>query len=84
MSAGVATLTHEPNCLCGSVTPCPWSPLHTRPGAEGNTYLVRDVSDGRKWAIKLINLPLPTRMIKSLYRQVQRQDMPALEVANTS
>jgi hypothetical protein len=39
-----------------------------RAGAEGNTWLVQDVQTNRPWAIKLIQLPLPTRLVQAIFR----------------
>jgi hypothetical protein len=37
-------------------------------GAEGNTWLVQDVHTNKPWAIKLIQLPLPTRLVQAIFR----------------
>ncbi|KAG1658445.1 hypothetical protein FOA52_005609, partial [Chlamydomonas sp. UWO 241] len=42
-------------------------------GAEGNTWLVEDVKDDKLWAIKLIKLPLPTRFVQAIFREIKLQ-----------
>lgn len=43
-------------------------------GAEGITYLVTDVkNDNKKWAMKLIKLPLPIRLVQSIFREIKLQ-----------
>lgn len=42
-------------------------------GAEGNTYLVSDVVTDAMWAIKLIKLPLPTRFVQAIFREIKLQ-----------
>ncbi len=37
-------------------------------GAEGNTWLVQDVQTNKPLAIKLIQLPLPTRFVQAIFR----------------
>jgi len=40
----------------------------TRPGAEGNAWLVRDINTHKYWALKLLKLPLPARFVQSVFR----------------
>lgn len=42
-------------------------------GAEGNTFLVSDAETQKLWAIKLIKLPLPTRFIQAIFREIKLQ-----------
>lgn len=42
-------------------------------GAEGNTWLVEDVNTNKPWAIKLIQLPLPTRFVQAIFREIKLQ-----------
>lgn len=43
-------------------------------GAEGTTYLVKDSKNGGKeWAVKLIKLPLPTRYVHAIFREIKLQ-----------
>ncbi|GAX77681.1 hypothetical protein CEUSTIGMA_g5124.t1 [Chlamydomonas eustigma] len=42
-------------------------------GAEGNTYLVQDCNTNQNWAIKLIKLPLPTRFVQAIFREIKLQ-----------
>ncbi|GAX78595.1 hypothetical protein CEUSTIGMA_g6034.t1 [Chlamydomonas eustigma] len=41
-------------------------------GAEGEAYLAED-QDGKNWALKFIKLPLPQRMVKAIFREIQIQ-----------
>eukprot|EP00195_Chlamydomonas_chlamydogama_P017435 CAMPEP_0202915134 /NCGR_PEP_ID=MMETSP1392-20130828/64899_1 /ASSEMBLY_ACC=CAM_ASM_000868 /TAXON_ID=225041 /ORGANISM="Chlamydomonas chlamydogama, Strain SAG 11-48b" /LENGTH=443 /DNA_ID=CAMNT_0049607039 /DNA_START=317 /DNA_END=1648 /DNA_ORIENTATION=- len=42
-------------------------------GAEGNTWLVKDETNGQSWAIKLIKLPLPARFVQAIFREIKLQ-----------
>jgi len=44
-------------------------------GAEGITYQVTDIKreDQKKWAMKLIKLPLPIRLVQSIFREIKLQ-----------
>lgn len=46
---------------------------HIGSGAEGNTYLVQEINTELKWAIKLIKLPLPTRFVQAIFREIKLQ-----------
>ncbi len=41
-------------------------------GAEGEAYLVED-QDGKNWALKVIKLPLPKKMVETMFREIQLQ-----------
>ncbi|GAX78594.1 hypothetical protein CEUSTIGMA_g6033.t1 [Chlamydomonas eustigma] len=41
-------------------------------GTEGEAYLVED-DDGKKWALKVVRLPLPKRMVQAMIREIQLQ-----------
>uniref|UniRef100_A0A7S0WUB7 Protein kinase domain-containing protein n=1 Tax=Chlamydomonas leiostraca TaxID=1034604 RepID=A0A7S0WUB7_9CHLO len=42
-------------------------------GAEGNTWLVQDVKTSIEWAVKLIRLPLPSRFVQAIFREIKLQ-----------
>ncbi len=46
--------------------PCP-------PGCEGKTWLTQDLSTGALWAVKMVRLPLHTKMVQAIFREIRIQ-----------
>ncbi len=43
------------------------------PGCEGKTWLTQDLSTGALWAVKMVRLPLHTKMVQAIFREIRIQ-----------
>ncbi|GIL76389.1 hypothetical protein Vretifemale_5984 [Volvox reticuliferus] len=42
-------------------------------GCEGKTWLTQDLSTGALWAVKMVKLPLHTKMVQAIFREIRIQ-----------
>lgn len=42
-------------------------------GCEGKTWLCQDINTGHLWACKMVKLPLHTKMVQAIFREIRIQ-----------